>query len=132
MDQPLAASPLNQYLCHLEAGELAYQYSPAQGVPVFFPRAVSPYGDELEWRISKGLGTVYATTWIPVRDAAPYNVALIDMDEGFRLMSNVTLAPAAEIRIGERVRVRIEHPEGKPPFPVFERLDPAPRTGGAA
>jgi uncharacterized OB-fold protein len=132
MNEPVETSPLNQYLRHLEASELAYQYSPQADAAVFFPRVVSPYGDTLEWRVSGGLGTVHATTWIPVRDGAPYNVALIDMDEGFRLMSSVRSVPVEEVRIGDRVRVHIEHPEGENPYPVFEPLEKETQAAGSA
>jgi uncharacterized protein len=123
MNDPVAISPLTQYLRHLEASELAYQYSPQADAAVFFPRVVSPYGDSLEWRISGGLGTIYATTWIPVANGEPYNVALIDMDEGFRILSSVRSLPVDEVRIGQRVRVRIEHPKDENPYPVFEPLE---------
>ena len=58
---------------------------------MFYPRVLCPFtgSDKLEWRVSKGLGTVYATTVVHPGEGAPYNVALIDCDEGFRLMSRV-------------------------------------------
>ena len=51
---------------------------------------------------------------------APFNVALIDCDEGFRLMSRVEdIAPEA-VRIGMRVKLRIHRPGGdEPSYPVF-------------
>src|SRR5215472_1563510 len=57
-------APLKTYLDHLARGELAYQFSPEAGRAVFYPRMLCPFtgSDRLEWRISKGLGTVYATT----------------------------------------------------------------------
>src|SRR5712671_2094022 len=57
-------SPLRVYLDHLERGDLAYQFSVAAGRPVFFPRVLCPFtgSDRLEWRVSAGIGTVYATT----------------------------------------------------------------------
>lgn len=116
-------SPLGKYLEHLKAGELAYQYSTADGKAVFYPRVVAPQSgsDALEWRISKGLGTVHSTTWIPVKDGQPYNVALIEMDEGFRLMSRVEDIDAKAVTIGMRVSFRA-HAGDKPddpPYPVF-------------
>ena len=79
-------SPLALYQAHLEAGELAYQWSPEANRAVFYPRVICPFtgSDRLEWRVSAGLGTVYATTVTHPREGAPYNVALIDCDEGFR------------------------------------------------
>ena len=42
------------------------------------------------------------------------------MDEGFRLMSRVEDIPPADVRIGQRVRVRIHRPgDEEPPCPVF-------------
>ncbi len=122
----LAQSPLTIYQAHLDRGELAYQWSPQAGKAVFYPRVVCPFtgSDRLEWRVSAGLGTVYATTVTHPREGAPYNVALIDCDEGFRLMSRVEgLAPDA-VRIGMRVRFRVCRPGGgEPPYPVFSPVE---------
>lgn len=84
-------SPLATYTAHCERGELAYQVCTDDGHAVFFPRVIAPGSGSpnLEWRTSKGLGTVYATTVVFNRDAPPHNVALIDIDEGFRMMSRV-------------------------------------------
>lgn len=115
-------APLKTYLDHLARGELAYQFSPAAGRAVFYPRVLCPFtgGDLLEWRISKGLGTVYATTVVHPAEGQPFNVALIDCDEGFRLMSRVEGIPPEQVRIGQRVRFRVHHPGGEePPQPVF-------------
>src|SRR5512146_2833948 len=107
----MAASPLTTYIAHLERGELAYQFSPSADTAVFYPRVIAPKtgAADLEWRVSSGLGTVYATTVVPPQKGDPYNVALIDMDEGYRMMSRVEdIAPAA-IKIGLRVKFRV-HP----------------------
>ena len=124
----LAASPLEQYRAHLSRGALAYQVDD-QGRALFYPRAVAPagYGGELRWVESRGLGTVYAATVIAPKGEAAYNVALIDMDEGFRLMSRVESIPAEQVRIGMRVKVRVhaaaEGEEG--PYPVFDPVENA-------
>jgi uncharacterized OB-fold protein len=116
------ASPLATYLAYLEKNELAYQFSPAASRAVFFPRLLCPYtgSDKLEWRVSAGRGTVHATTVVHPAEGPPFNVALIDCDEGFRLMSRVEdIAPDA-VRIGMRVRFRVHRPGGEePPMPVF-------------
>ena len=124
----IAQSPLAVYQCYLDRGELAYQWSPAANRSVFYPRVICPFtgSARLEWRVSTGLGTVYATTVTHPRDGAPYNVALIDMDEGFRLMSRVEDVAPEDVRIGMRVRFRIHKPAGdEPAYPVFE-----PAEGG--
>jgi uncharacterized protein len=114
-------SPLTTYLAHLERGELAYQFSPSAGGAVFYPRVIAPKSGkaDLEWRISKGLGTVHATTVVHPQQGDVYNVALIDVDEGFRLMSRVEDIVPTEVRIGMRVRFRTHKTEGDDPYPVF-------------
>jgi uncharacterized OB-fold protein len=117
-----ATSPLATYISHLEKGELAYQFSPEANRAVFFPRVICPFSGsgKLEWRISKGRGTVYATTIVHPAEGAPFNVALIDCDEGFRLMSRVEDIAADQVRIGMRVTFRVHKPGGEePPIPVF-------------
>ena len=119
---PAEQSPLNAYLAHLEKGELAYQFSPEAGRAVFYPRVLCPFtgSGKLEWRVSKGLGTVYSTTVVHPAKGDTYNVALIDCDEGFRLMSRVEDIDPMQVKIGLRVRFRVHRPGGEePPCPVF-------------
>jgi uncharacterized OB-fold protein len=119
-------SPLTTYIAHLERGELAYQFSPSTGGAVFYPRVIAPRTGkaDLEWRVSKGLGTVYSTTVVHPQQGEPYNVALIDVDEGFRMMSRVE--DVAQVRIGMRVKFRTHKAEGdEAPYPVF-----TPAEGG--
>jgi uncharacterized OB-fold protein len=118
----MAESPLAVYQAHLDKGELAYQWSPEAGKAVFYPRLICPFtgSERLEWRVSAGIGTVYATTVTHPRQGKPYNVALIDCDEGFRLMSRVEDIAASEVTIGMRVKFRTHHQGGEePPIPVF-------------
>jgi uncharacterized OB-fold protein len=119
----IAESPLAVYQARLDKGELAYQWSPDAQKAVFYPRVICPFtgSDRLEWRVSAGLGTVYATTVVhPAREGGPYNVALIDCDEGFRLMSRVEGIASEAVRIGMRVKVRVHRPGGdESPYPVF-------------
>lgn len=122
MQDLMKQSPLGVYVEHLKKGELAYQVCTDDGKPVFFPRAVAPGtgSTRLEWRVSKGLGTVYATTVVYGKDQPPLNVALIDIDEGFRMMSRVEDIEPLQVKIGMRVKFRV-HPgdEKQPPYPVF-------------
>jgi uncharacterized protein len=118
----MGQSPLAVYQAYLDKGELAYQWSQEANRAVFYPRVICPFtgSERLEWRVSAGLGTVYATTVTHPREGAPYNVALIDCDEGFRLMSRVEDIMPEAVRIGMRVKFRIHRAGGdEPPYPVF-------------
>ena len=100
---------------HAGRGELAYQVAP-DGTAVFPPRLVQPgTGDTLEWKISAGAGTVYAATVGRKRDAEPRSLVLVDLDEGFRMMSRVEGVAPEEVTIGQRVQVRFDGET-----PVFE------------
>lgn len=126
-DRTDAASPLARYLTHLQRGELAYQVD-ADGRPVFYPRVAAPAGcrGPLRWAVSSGLGTVHATTVIAPKGEAAYNVVLIDMDEGFRLMSRVESLPPDQVRIGLRVKLRVQAAQGdEDPCPVFDPVEAA-------
>lgn len=103
-------SPAQIFRDHAEGGRLAYQVD-ADGRAVFYPRH-GPY----EWRTSAGLGTVYATTVVRRRGEEARNLALIDLDEGFRIMSRVEGLAPTDVRIGQRVRVGFDG-QG---VPVFE------------
>jgi hypothetical protein len=112
----LERSPADVYAEHCRQRELAYQVDP-DGRPVFRPRV----GYDA-WRVSAGLGTVYSTTVVRPRGGEPYGVVLIDLDEGFRMMSRVIGVAPQDVTIGLRVRVAWEpadDPEA-PPLPVFE------------
>jgi uncharacterized OB-fold protein len=122
-------SPLATYIEHLEKGELGYQFSPEANAAIFYPRVICPFtgSDKLEWRISKGTGTVYATTVVYPQKGDPYNVALINVDEGFRMMSRVEDIAPLDVRIGMRVKFRV-HPaaDDEPPYPVFTPAEGTP------
>jgi uncharacterized OB-fold protein len=85
-------------------------------------------GFDLSWKASKGEGAVYTYSVIRqighpfFRGRAPYIVAWIDLDEGFRMLSNVVGVddPTTGISIGQRVRVAWEDQEDGIALPVFE------------
>jgi len=98
------ASPADVFAEHCSRGQLAYQVD-NDGRAVFPPR-FGPY----EWRVSEGLGTVYATTTVRRRGEDPHDISLIELDEGFRMMSRVEGGG----EIGARVRLEFE--DGVPIF----------------
>ena len=100
------------------------QRSRSDGAFVFPPRVAQPRSGaiDLEWIPASGLGTVYSTTVVRCKPpAVDYNVALIDLDEGPRLMSRIDGVAPADVRIGMRVRARVTV-ENDAPLLVFEGL----------
>ena len=99
----------------LAEGRFLLQRDPANGEFHFPPRLASPSGGLLEWVEAAGVGTVYSTTTVRVRPPAePYNVALIDLAEGARLMSRVEGIAAQDVTIGMPVQARIDQQDEGP------------------
>ena len=57
----------------------------------------------------KGTGTVYSTTTVRRKPevGGDYDVSLIDLDEGVRMMSRVEGLAPTEVKIGMRVRAKV-------------------------
>ena len=125
MSEPTAPAlphPEQDYLRFLAEGRFMIQRSRSSGRHVFYPRVAEPAtgATDLEWVQASGTGTVYATTVIRQRPPAPsYNVALVDLDEGPRMMSRVEGIAPETVRIGMRVKARIAR-EGDAHLVVFD------------
>jgi uncharacterized protein len=116
--------PDAQYLQALQEGRLMLQHCEDCAAVRFPPALVCRAcgGPRLQWRASPGRGSVYSLTTVRDR-AGDYNVALVDLEGGARMMSRVEDVAPDAVRIGQRVRARIV--AGEEPFVVF-----APAEGG--
>jgi len=110
-DEVLA--PHAHYLDGLQQRELRYQRCHDCGGSIFYPRILCHHcgSTRLEFARSTGLGTVYSTTAVTRREEPSYSICLVDLDEGFRMMSSVVTIRAEDVRIGMRVIADIEHVE---------------------
>jgi uncharacterized protein len=120
MNPEAGEPPARVYRRHLESGVLGFQRCAGCGAAVFYPRVLCPVcgGHDLTWEASSGRGVIYATTTVYRRDGDPYNVVLVDLEEGFRMMGRVEGVPAERVEIGARVMLRVDR-EGDDPVPVF-------------
>jgi uncharacterized OB-fold protein len=98
--------PETQYRAFLRQGRFMIQRSVSTGRHVFYPRIAAPGTgtDDLEWIEASGLGTIYSITVNRTRQGS-YNIALVQLDEGPRLMSRIEGVETAPI--GTRVKARI-------------------------
>ena len=101
----------------LDAGRWLIQRCTACTKHVYYPRESCPHcgSAALEWTAPKGTGTVYAVTTVHRKPAegGNLNISLIDLDEGVRLMSRVDNLAADAVRIGQRVKARVQFKEGR-------------------
>lgn len=94
------------------AKELRYQRCTSCGAVQIYPRTLCRHCHEpdLSWHVSAGTGTLLSWTEVAraptpaFRQIAPYILAIVDIDEGFRLMTNLAAAPG-EMHIGMRIEI---------------------------
>lgn len=93
-----------------------------------YPRSACPFcgSGELGWTDCSGRGELHSFTVVhrapspAFADKVPYAVAIVALDEGPLLMSNVTGSPPADLRIGQRLQVKFEPVSDGISLPVFE------------
>src|SRR5687767_5505860 len=115
-------NPEKEYFEHLAQGRFMLQRSASTGGHVFYPRVAEPGtgATDLEWVAASGRGKVYSTTVIRQKPPTPnYNLALIDLAEGPRMMSRVVGIAPGDVKIGMPVRAKIVS-ENDQPLVVFE------------
>lgn len=111
-------------------GRLMLQRCTKTGRAWFYPRHVSPatWKPTVEWFEASGLGSIYSFSVVhrapqpAFAGRVPYVVALIDLDEGARMMTNVVGPDAMEAAIGDRVRVEFEERADGFRLPQFRRV----------
>ena len=113
-------------------GRLLVQWCTSCDRGVFYPRVFCPHcgggNDALEWRTASGRATVYAAAVEHRPEAAganfsggqPYCVALVDLEEGVRMLTNVVGCPPDDVRSGMPVTVTWEPLSDGRRLPLFE------------
>ena len=113
------------------AGQLVAQRCRACGRLRHPPRPMCPecHSVEHETVVLAGTGTVYSYAILhhPQHPSFSYPVvaALVDLDEGIRVVSNLVGVEPADVRIGARVRVLFDPTADDMAVPVFEPAEPA-------
>lgn len=86
--------------------------------PIWYPKVFCGACGSLDvaWRQMSGRGTLYSFSQVhrgegPYRELSSFILALVDLDEGARLLTNIVDADAADLRVGQAVEV-VFHPAG--------------------
>jgi uncharacterized OB-fold protein len=110
-------------------GKLLFQRCLECGTPNFDPvvacrRCLST---RLEWEESAGLGSIYSWTviWRPQTPAftVPYAVAIIDIDEGYQMLSGIIDCDTDVLAKGLRVQVDFREMSDVITLPYFRPAD---------
>jgi len=125
MPEQITLRPEQEYLKFLAEGKFMIQRCRDSGRHIFYPRVAEPLtgSTNLEWVAPSGRGTVYSTTVVRKKPEAggDYNVVLIDLEEGPRMMSRVVGLPPSEVKIGMKVQARVIK-ENDEAIVVFEQV----------
>lgn len=107
--------PDAEFWQHLNAGKFMIQRSRSTGQHVFYPRMRAPQSgaDDLEWVEASGAGEVHAVTIIPRKPerGGTYNIALVELAEGPRMMTRIVGIDPEAVTIGMPVRAKITQPD---------------------
>ena len=128
---PLPTPETAPYWEGAAAGELRVQQCTACTEHYFYPRPFCPRcgSAEVEWRVTSGRATLvsYVINHRPLPPSdGPVVIALVQLEEGPRMMSNVVgVEPALEqLPLGMPLRVAFEE-RGEYAVPVFTPAEPA-------
>lgn len=125
--QPAIDSDSRPYWEGLAHGELRIQQCQVCSRYVFYPRSICPhcFSDQLGWVTATGKGVIYTYTVVhqafgSFAGQPPYVVALVELEEGVRMMSRIVGAPRDQITVGAAVRVTFEVVGTDLTLPYFE------------
>jgi uncharacterized OB-fold protein len=84
--------------------------------PNFYPKLFCPHclSHNLEWIKASGQGKIYSYTvvysYAPTQFSGdtPYVVAIIDLEEGVRMMSNIVQCPPEKVKCNMKVQVAFD------------------------
>ena len=127
---PPVPSPLTRpYWDGCNRGELLYQHCGVCGRATHTPAYICSNctSPALTWEQSSGLGTIYSwtTVWRPQVPAftVPYVAIVVDMDEGWQVLSNLIGCDVGDVEIGMRVQVEFHPIDGGFQLPYFRPVD---------
>ena len=95
---------------------------------VFIPQpfCTECQSEELEWVESSGRGTLYSMTTVyrPQRPEfeIPYTVAIVELEEGWYMLTNLVGSPPEEMRVGMQLEVTFRRMSDEVTLPLFRPL----------
>lgn len=114
----------------LAQGELRIQRCTTCSRAVFYPRSICPHchAETLSWIVASGKGTIYSYTVAHqafgfFAEQAPFIIAIIELEEGVRMMSRIIDAPREQVVIGKSVQVTFEPVTEDLTLPYFRLVE---------
>ena len=99
----------------------------------FYPRPFCPkcWSDDVEWKQASGRATLYTYSIVvqndlpPFNERVPYVAAVVELEEGPRVMTNIEGTPHDQLRIGMAVTVDFKPLDDEITIPIFRAAAPA-------
>ena len=114
----------------LARGELRIQRCTTCSRAVFYPRSLCPHchAETLAWITASGKGTIYSYTvahqaFGVFAEQAPFIIAIIELEEGVRMMSRIIDAPREQVAIGKPVQVTFGQVREDLTLPYFRLVE---------
>jgi uncharacterized OB-fold protein len=110
-------------------GRFLLKHCNACGEDHFYPRPFCPkcWSTDVEWKAADGGGSVYTYSVVrqndlpPFPERVPYVAAIVELDEGPRVMTNVEDDDVDAVEVGMRVQVAFREISDDVTIPVFRR-----------
>jgi uncharacterized OB-fold protein len=130
LPQPISNADSQPYWQGARENKLLIRKCNACGQVHFMPRYLCPtcWSDDLQWVQASGKGSVHSYTVIRrasdprFADQVPYVVALIDLQEGPRMMANILGENALQTQIGDSVSLVFEGRGDGDQIPQFQHI----------
>ncbi|TAJ94328.1 MAG: Zn-ribbon domain-containing OB-fold protein [Gammaproteobacteria bacterium] len=110
--------PFISYKQALKAGEFKIQKCESCGKHIYYPRSLCNHcgSPRLAWVKASGKGIVYSTSIVRQKpeQGPDYNIALVDLEEGPRMLTRIVDIKPEDIRIGMPVQGAVGDVDGEP------------------
>jgi uncharacterized protein len=124
--KPVPDGDSKPYWDGLKEHELWIQQCQECDQHIFYPRSICPhcFSEQINWVKSIGAGKIYSYTVVhrafgPFKDQTPFVVAIVELDEGIRMMSRIK-TDSRQMTIDQKVKVIFERVDEDLILPYFE------------
>jgi uncharacterized protein len=107
---PVVSVETAEFWAATAEGRLLLKRCDACGTVIWYPRSLCPdcHSTDTSWFEASGQGAVYSYTVNhrgdgPWKEAAPFVIAYVELDEGPRVMTNIVDCDPATVSVGQRV-----------------------------
>ena len=108
-------------------GRLLVRRCRACGRAHFYPRPFCPtcWSDQVDWEEASGRATLYTWSVVhqndlpPFAERVPYVAAVVDLEEGPKMMTNVVDCPFDDLRVGMSLEVTFRAETEEISLPLF-------------